>query len=74
MSRYRKALVAVAGGLAQVAIVAGDAVDSGVVPPSWVPWVRVVVALGTAVAVYAVPNTPGRHEAVSSWTQSGRQA
>lgn len=64
MSRYRKALVAVAGALAQVAIVADDVAIVDAVPPSWVPWLRVVVALGTAAAVYAVPNAPGRHEAV----------
>ena len=63
MSSYRKAWVAVLGGFVEVAMVVGEALDAGVVPDGWAPALRVVVAVGTAVAVYAVPNLPaGRHE------------
>ena len=58
MNRYRKAWVAVAGALAQIAVVLDQALDDGVLPPAWVPWVRVTLALLTAVGVYAVPNAP----------------
>lgn len=63
MSNYKKWWVAVAGALAQAAIVTDHAVLAGVLPPAWVPWARVVVALGTALGVLAVKNVPGRHEA-----------
>lgn len=58
MSRYRKAWVAVAGALAQVAVVLDQALADGTLPPAWVPWVRVALAALTAVGVYAVPNAP----------------
>jgi len=51
VSRIRKALVAVAGVVAQ-------AVALGVLPPAWQPWGAVLVALATALGVYATPNSP----------------
>lgn len=64
MNRYRKAVVATIGGLGQVALVLDQALTDGMLPPSWVPWARVALALATALGVYAVPNvTDGRHEA-----------
>lgn len=67
MDRYRKSLVAAAGALAQIAVTLDEAALNGALPASWVPWARVVIALGTAVGVYATPNAhraaDGRHEA-----------
>lgn len=64
MNRYSKAWVAVAGALAQIAVVLDQALDAGALPASWVPWVRVGLALATAVGVYAVRNTPAPVEHV----------
>jgi hypothetical protein len=51
VSRIRKALIAVAGAVAQ-------AVALGVLPPEWQAWGAVVVALATALGVYVTPNAP----------------
>ena len=59
VAQVRKALVAVLGVAAQVPATA--------LPEAWRPWAAVVVALATAVGVYAVPNAAagynGEHEA-----------
>lgn len=73
MSRYWKFWAAMLGVVAQVAVVAADSLDKGLVPPSWAPWVRVGLAVATALAVLGAPkNAPGRvpvgrHEAVPAW-------
>jgi len=59
MSRYRKAAAAAAGVLAQL-------VAAGAIPEQWRPWASVVLAVATALGVYAAPNSPARdgaHEA-----------
>ena len=58
MDRYRKAGVALLGALAQLATVLDEAQVAGVLPHAWLPWVRVVLALATALGVWAVPNVP----------------
>ncbi len=62
MNRYRKAWVAVAGMLAQLAVILDQILDADVVPESWRPWVVLAVAVATAAGVRQVPNAPGRHE------------
>lgn len=64
MNRYRKAWVAALGALAQIAVVLDQALDDGTLPASWVPWVRVTLAILTAVGVYAVRNDPAPAQTV----------
>lgn len=61
MSKYRKAWIAAAGALAQIAVVLDQALTAGTLPPSWVPWVRVFLAVLTAVGVFAVRNAPATY-------------
>lgn len=72
MSNYRKAWVAIAGALAQIAVVLDQAVSAGILPDEWVPWVRVVLAVATAFGVWRVRNVPStyvpRHDAGSTRT------
>jgi len=65
LNPYRKAAVAVLGALAQLLVVLDEALSVGVLPEAWVPWVRVALALGTALGVYGVRNSrgPGQHVA-----------
>lgn len=59
IASVRKAIAAVIGVLAQVAAV-------GALPEEWAPWGAVVIAVATALGVYAVPNDQAyaaKHEA-----------
>jgi hypothetical protein len=51
LANVRKAVTALVGVAAQLAAL-------GVVPERYLPWVQVVIALGTAIGVYVVPNAP----------------
>lgn len=55
---YRKYYVAILGGLAQVAVVLDQALDAGILPASWRPWVVLAVAAATALGVRQVRNAP----------------
>jgi hypothetical protein len=60
VDRYRKALVAAGGALAQVVGVLVTADDAGLLPASWRPWVAVLVGAATVLGVYRLPNAAGR--------------
>jgi hypothetical protein len=47
----RKAVVALAGTV-------GQALNAGLVPEEWRPWVAIGLAVATALGVYAAPNDP----------------
>ena len=60
-ANVRKFALAALGGLAQVAA-------AGLLPEQYRPWATVVLAVATALGVYAVPNAPlpyvAKHESV----------
>lgn len=72
MSNYRKLIPAVLGALAQIAIMLATAQDAGILPESWRPYAAGVIAIATALGVYAAPpNTPARPEPVADQTFRG---
>lgn len=58
MNRYRKGIAAALGAIVQVGILLDEQLDAGTIPESWVPWVRLIVAVATVVGVVWVPNAP----------------
>lgn len=72
MDRYRKFLVAGAGVALQLLTLLVHALNAGLLPASWVPWVQVVVALATALGVRQVENAPDPSRAVVRIRDAGR--
>ena len=71
MDRYRKAWIAVAGFVATLLAALDQALDVGIVPESWRPWLVVAITAATALGVERVPNTAPRWAATRRRDDTG---
>ena len=58
MDRYRKAWIAALGFLATLLTALDQALDVGIVPESWGPWLVVAITAAAALGVERIPNAP----------------